>query len=159
MPCPPPGDLPNPGIKPRSPALQADSLSSEPPGKPKNAGVGNLSLLQGIFPTQESNQGLLHCRRILYQLSYQGSPVAALDMSCVIRSKFFLYPSVFWTLLPMSGERRGPGWEVTQLTHALPIPVLHPGLPLPGPPACSQELPPKEAEGQEYNSRNPLGTH
>ena len=32
------------------------------------------SLLQGMFPTQESNRGLLHCRRILYQLSYQGSP-------------------------------------------------------------------------------------
>ena len=35
-------------------------------GKPKNIGVGSLSLLQGIFPTEESNQGLLHCRRILY---------------------------------------------------------------------------------------------
>ena len=46
-------DLPNPGIKPRSPALQADSLSSEPPGKPKNTGVGSLTLLQGIFPTQK----------------------------------------------------------------------------------------------------------
>ena len=34
LPCPPPGDLPNPGIKPRSPSLQADSLLSEPPGKP-----------------------------------------------------------------------------------------------------------------------------
>ena len=33
LPCPPPGDLPNPGIKPRSPVLQADSLSSEPLGK------------------------------------------------------------------------------------------------------------------------------
>ena len=44
------------------------------PGKPKNTGVDSLSLLQGIFPTRESNQGLLHCRRILYQLSYQGSP-------------------------------------------------------------------------------------
>ena len=32
--CPPPGDLSNPGIEPRSPALQADSLLSEPPGKP-----------------------------------------------------------------------------------------------------------------------------
>ena len=73
-PCPPPGDLPNPWIAPRSPALQADSLLSEPPGKPMNTGVGSLSLLQGIFPTQESNQGLLHCRQILYQLSYQGSP-------------------------------------------------------------------------------------
>ena len=60
-------------IKPRSPALQADSLPSEPPAKPKTTGVGSLSLLQ-IFPTQESNWGLLHCRRILYQLSYRGSP-------------------------------------------------------------------------------------
>ena len=33
-PCPPPGDLPNLGIKPRSPALQGDSLSPKPPGKP-----------------------------------------------------------------------------------------------------------------------------
>ena len=69
-----PGHLPNPGIEPRSPALQADSLPADPPGKPKNTGVGSLSLLQRIFPTQESNQGLLHCRRILYQLSYQGNP-------------------------------------------------------------------------------------
>ena len=51
----------------------ADSLPSEAPGKPKNTGVGSLSLLQGIFSTQESNRGLLHCRRILYQLSYQGT--------------------------------------------------------------------------------------
>ena len=65
---------PNPGIEPRSPALQADSLSTEPQGKPKNTGVGSLSLLQGIFLTQGSNQGLLHCRWILYQLSHQGSP-------------------------------------------------------------------------------------
>ena len=35
--------------------------------------VGSLSLLQGIFPTQGSNPGLLHCRKILYQLSHQGS--------------------------------------------------------------------------------------
>ena len=40
----------------------------------QNTGVGSHSLLQGIFPTQESNQGLPHCRWILYQLSYQGSP-------------------------------------------------------------------------------------
>ena len=133
LPCHPPGDLPNPGIEPRSPTLQADSLlseppaaaakslqmcptvqphrwpltrllcpwdspgkntgvgchfllqcmkvksesedaQSEPPGKPMNTGVGSLSLLQGIFPTQKSNQALLCCRWILYQLSYQGSP-------------------------------------------------------------------------------------
>jgi len=46
-------DLPNPGIKPRSPALHADSLPTEPPGKPKNIGVCSLSFLQRIFPTQE----------------------------------------------------------------------------------------------------------
>ena len=40
------------------------SLPAEPQGKPKNTGVGILSLLQQIFPTQESNQGLLHCRQI-----------------------------------------------------------------------------------------------
>ena len=59
--------------QPRSPALQVDSLPAEPQGKPKNTGIGSLSLLQGIFLTQESNWGLLHCRWILYQLSYQGS--------------------------------------------------------------------------------------
>ena len=75
LPCPPPGDLPNPGIKPRYPTLQADSSPSEPPGKPKNTGVGSLTLIQEIFLTQESNRGHLHCRRILYQLGYQGSPV------------------------------------------------------------------------------------
>ena len=41
-------DLPNPGIEPRSPVLQADSLPSEPPEKLKNTGVGIVSL-QGIF--------------------------------------------------------------------------------------------------------------
>ena len=74
LPCPSPGDIPNPGIKPRFPTLQVDSLPSELPGKPKNTGVGSLSFLQQIFPTQESPRGLLHCRRILYQLSHQGSP-------------------------------------------------------------------------------------
>ena len=66
--------LPNPGIEPRSPTLQADSLSAEPQGKPKNTGVGSHSLLQGTFPTQGLNPGLPKCRQILYQLSHQGSP-------------------------------------------------------------------------------------
>ena len=46
-----------------------------PWGSPgQNTGVGSLSLLQGIFPTQGSNPGLPHCRQILYQLSHKGSP-------------------------------------------------------------------------------------
>ena len=61
-----------PGAEPRSPTLQVDSSPSEPPGLPKNTGMGSLSLLQGNFLTQESNLGLLHCRHILYQLSYLG---------------------------------------------------------------------------------------
>ena len=69
-----PGDLPNPGIEPRSPTLQMDSLPSEPPGKTKNTGVGSLSLLHGIFPTQESNRGLLHCRRIFLPAELSGKP-------------------------------------------------------------------------------------
>ena len=40
----------------------------------QNTGVGSLSLLQGIFPTQESNSGLPYCRQILYQLSHKGNP-------------------------------------------------------------------------------------
>ena len=49
-------------------------LSRNLPGK--NAGVGRHFLLQGIFPTQRSNPGLLHCRQNLYHLSHQGSPVS-----------------------------------------------------------------------------------
>ena len=96
---PPPGGLPDPGIQPTSltsPGLAGCSSPLEPPGKPdvanesetkvkvtqscptlcgpgQNSGMGSPLLLQGIFPTQGSNPGLLHCRWILYQLSYEGS--------------------------------------------------------------------------------------
>ena len=41
----------------------------------KNTGVGCYFLLQGIFPIQGSNLGLLHCRQVVYHLSHQGSPI------------------------------------------------------------------------------------
>ena len=41
----------------------------------QNTGVGNFSLLHGIFPTQGSHPGLPHCKQILYYLSHKGSPV------------------------------------------------------------------------------------
>jgi len=41
----------------------------------QNAGMGSCSLLQGIFPTQGSNPGLLHCRWIIYHLSHQEGPM------------------------------------------------------------------------------------
>ena len=111
--------LPNPGIKPVSPAAAGRFYTTLSPGKPQNSnnknitlkmhdwilsllalkwseslsvtsnslwpqglyspwdspgqntGVGSLSLLQGIFPTQGSNPGLSHCRQILYQLSHK----------------------------------------------------------------------------------------
>ena len=66
-----PGIFPTQGSNP-GPALQGDSLPTEPQRKPNNIGEGSLSLLQQIFPTQELNQDLLHCRQILYYLSYQG---------------------------------------------------------------------------------------
>ena len=47
----------------------------------QNTGVGSLSLLQGIFPTQGSNSGLPHCRQILYQLSYQAVKGAARNLA------------------------------------------------------------------------------
>ena len=78
LPFPSQRDLPNPGIEPGSPgstgspASQADALPSEPPGKHglyspwnspgQNTGMGSLSFLQGIFPTQGLNSGLPHCR-------------------------------------------------------------------------------------------------
>ena len=50
----------------------------------QNTRVGSLSLLQGIFPTQGSNPGLLYCRQILYQLSYQGSSKALNDNQKIV---------------------------------------------------------------------------
>ena len=61
-----------------SKSLQPCGLHSPWHSPGQDTVVGSLSLLQGIFPTQGWNQGLHHCRRILYQLSHQGSPVVTL---------------------------------------------------------------------------------
>ena len=95
-----------PRIKPWSPTFQVDSLPSEPPRKPKNTGVGSLSHLQGNFPTQESNQGPLHCRQILYKLSYPGSPGRLQRCRNPI---LFIYQrlSDTWGLIPANQTPRG----------------------------------------------------
>ncbi|MDP1001455.1 hypothetical protein, partial [Klebsiella pneumoniae] len=67
------------------------SLAAEPQGKSENIGVGSLSLLQEIFPTKELNWGLLHCRQILYQLSYQGSPKASKIMLKILQARLQHY--------------------------------------------------------------------
>ena len=69
-----------PGASYKSHSVVSDSLqplglysSWNSPGQ--NIAVGSLSILQGVFLTQGSNPGLLHCRQILYQLSYKESPL------------------------------------------------------------------------------------
>ena len=82
--------------------LQADSLSSEPPGKSKNTGVGSLSLLQGTFLIQESNRGLLHCRLFIYQPSHQGSPLVTSFSLSILWS---VTPPELNTLIPASNPK------------------------------------------------------
>ena len=65
LPCPPPGDLPNPGIEPRSPTLQVDSLLSEPPGKPKNIDIRPITLQQ---PLSRQVKGRLHVSHLNQKL-------------------------------------------------------------------------------------------
>ena len=57
-----------------SDSLRPHGLYSSQNSPGQNIGVGNLSLLQWIFPTKGLNPGVLRGRQILYQLSYQGSP-------------------------------------------------------------------------------------
>ena len=75
-------------IESESRSVMSDSLRLHELYSPWNSpgqitGVGSLSLFQGIFPTQGSNPGLLHCRWILYQLSHKGSPAGMrFDSKC-----------------------------------------------------------------------------
>ena len=71
----------------------------------KNTGVGCRALFQGIFPTQGSNPSLLHCRQILYQLSYQGSPynaVCKLNLSKTEEMKKNLKALCVWEYITLS---------------------------------------------------------
>ena len=81
------GIFPTQGWNPGYLALQVDSLWAEPPGKPKNPAVGSLSPFQVNFPTQELNRGLLHCRRMLYQLSYQGILLSSMPICKPVSGK------------------------------------------------------------------------
>ena len=70
---------------------------------PKNTGVGSLPILQWIFLTQESNWGLLHCRWILYQLSYHRSPDPK-GADCLLHCDDLLrlnYVSLVYTHIPI----------------------------------------------------------
>ena len=110
-----PGDLPNPGIEPRSTTLRADSLPAEPQGKPKNTGVGSLSLLQWIFLIQELNSGLLNFRQILYQLSHKGSPEETAEQAEERAKQKYLTTFKLCPKIPQGPQqthrRKGKGWE------------------------------------------------
>ena len=110
--------------QPRSPVLQADSLPSESPGKPKNTGVGSLSLLrgslischfllQGIFPTQELNQVLLDCRWILYQLSYLGSPIVQVNQKA--KRAHLVLPLPHCPYFHLQKSRLYHGWKLLHI--------------------------------------------
>ena len=72
-----PGCLAACGIFPKSESrsVVSNTFDSMDYSSGQNTGVGSLSLLQGIFPTQGLKPGFLHCRQILYQLNYQESPI------------------------------------------------------------------------------------
>ena len=70
-----------------SDSLQPHGLYSPWNSPGQNTGVRSLSLLQGIFPTQELNPGLPHCRQILYQLSHKGSPRILEWVACPLSSR------------------------------------------------------------------------
>ena len=67
----------------------------------QNTGMGNLALLQWTSSTQGLKWGLLHCRRILYQLSYQGSPLVPLEshITSLSSSFFHSHATLLWVLL------------------------------------------------------------
>ena len=84
-------------------------------GKPKDTGVGSLSLLQGIIPTQGSKQGLLRCRQIVCQLSQQGSPLAHCGHSLLPSQAIGLVLFSYFLLLsgeatPTPHPSAGPVW-------------------------------------------------
>ena len=74
----------------RPPGLQRARLLCPWDSPGKNTGVDSHSFLQGIFPTQRSSPGLLHCRQILYHLSHQGSPL----FYTLLYTKLFNLPSM-----------------------------------------------------------------
>ena len=65
----------------------------------KNTGVGCHSLFQGIFPTQGSNPGLLHCRQILYHLSHQRSPDSGKHKLKCAQKRLLMNEEVKWSVI------------------------------------------------------------
>ena len=105
----------------RSHGLQPTRLLCPWNSPGKNTGVGSYSLFQEIFPTQESNLDLLHCRQILYHLSHQGSPFPAKFRvsSCrtfLVAQMVKCLPTMWETRVQSLG--REALWEKEMATHS-----------------------------------------
>ena len=96
-----------------------DGLHSPWNSPGQNTGVGSPSLLQGIFPTQGSNPGLLHCRRILYQLSHQESP-RTLEWVAYPFSSGSSWPR-YWTRFSWITGRFFTKWATREVLYVLNI--------------------------------------
>ena len=120
----------------------------------QNNGVGSLSLLQQIFPTQESNWGLLHCRQILYQLNYQGNPILKLNPNILVKVKVKSLSRVRLFATPWTvAYQAPPSMEFSRQEYwsGLPFPspedLPNPGIE-PGSPALQADALPSEPPGK-----------
>ena len=109
-------------------SLQLHGLYSPWNSPSQNTGVGSLSLLQGIFPTQGSNPGLLHCRQILHHLSHKGKPNCHhFDLSFLVSPHSshasFLYTSgtVLFFYLGTFAHAILLAWNILPLTAPFPL--------------------------------------
>ena len=93
-------------------SLRLHRLSSPWSSRGQNTGVGSLSLLQGIFPTQGLHPGLPHCRRILYQLSHKGSPRILEWVAYPFSSRFSQYRN--WTSVFCTAGRFFTNWAIRE---------------------------------------------
>ena len=102
-------------------SLPGSSVHGDSSGK--NTGVGCHTLLQGVFPTQALNPGLLHCRRILYCLSHKGSPYMYIHMH-----KEIYYKNLNCVIMETdkSGEPQLAGWRPRRTDAVVPAWVQRP---------------------------------
>ena len=98
----------------------------------KSTGMGCHFLLQGIFPTQGLNPGLPHCRKILYRLSHQGSPIISLKVKVKVDSRSvvsdFLQPHCPYSPWNCPGQKTGVG-SLSLLQGVFPTQRSNPGFP------------------------------
>ena len=118
-------------------SVWGDFLPSEPTGKPKNTGMGSLSLIQGIFPTQESNQGLLHYRWILFFFFSHNFFIylflSVLDLPCcmglVVPQHVGSSQTGDWTCVPCIGRQILYHWATREALQVNSLPANLPGKP------------------------------